>query len=251
MNQKIKIMDRQPQVSDEEVKGYMDFDGLLHQHKKIIHHRNLMFKSGAAVLVLATLVAVYVAFTGKVSEAPEAEKSTESLVVSPQEEEQPVVNDSVETLDQEAVSGEVATNESHPVPQVTVDAKSPKEQIIPTDEPKGRMHVQEIRPENVYVQAEPAEGYDKLFEYFRANLQYPEEALSDSVEGLVTVTFVITPEGKADNITIRNSLGEAFDREATTLISNMPQWKPATLNGKAVPSKVSLPLNFELKKINR
>lgn len=254
MNLKIKIMNRQPQVSDEEVKGYMDFDGLLHQHNKIIHRRNLIFKSGAVVLVVASLVAVYVSYTGNLSESTktemnESEPSTESMVVQP-EDGQPVVNDSITTRDTKRSEQRVTASDDKQVTERETDNNdAPQGQSDETQ--KKRLRVEELRPENVYVQAEPLDGYDKLFEYFRANLKYPEEALSDSVEGVVTVSFVVTPDGKADNISIRNSLGEAFDREATTLVSNMPLWKPATLNGKAVPSKMSLPLNFELKKISR
>ncbi len=245
-------MNRQPQVSDEEVKGYMDFEGLLHQHNKIIHRRNLIFKSGAVVLAVAALVAVYVFYTGNLpSELNEDQRSTESMAVQP-EQEQPVVVDSLATIkSEEAREYAIASKEKQPASSGDADRKSAAAQNQSDEKEKGHLRVEEVRPENVYVQAEPVDGYDKLFDYFRANLKYPQEALSDSVEGVVTVTFVVTPEGKADNITIRNSLGEAFDREATTLISKMPIWKPATLNGKAVPSKVSLPLNFELKKINR
>ncbi len=250
MNQKIKIMDRQPQVSDEEVKGYMDFDNLLHQHKKIVHRRNLMFRSGAIVLVLATLVTVYITYSGKPPEARDQQAPTQTLEHDSLASRHAHVTDTASTREPVVSQTDVSRNKTQDVSGITREHREPKDEEVPVETPSSPQRPEEVKPENAYVQAEPLDGYEKLFEYFRSNLQYPQEALADSVEGVVTVSFVITTEGKADNITIRNSLGDAFDREATTLISRMPPWKPATLNGKAVPSKVSLPLNFELKKFN-
>ena len=100
------------------------------------------------------------------------------------------------------------------------------------------------------MQAEPADGYSALYAYFNSNLVYPSEALKDSIQGVETVSFVINTDGKPEKITIRQSLGEPFEKEARRLIENMPLWKPATLNGKAVPSQMSVPLTFQIQKVN-
>jgi protein TonB len=101
-----------------------------------------------------------------------------------------------------------------------------------------------------YVEAAPAKGYPDLYAYFEKELTYPEEAMSNPVEGVVTVAFTITRKGKIENINIDNSLGELFDREAMRVITQMPDWKPASYNGKPVSSTVSLPLTFQYKKMN-
>jgi TonB family protein len=100
----------------------------------------------------------------------------------------------------------------------------------------------------VYRQAEPRDGYPVLYAYFEKNLVYPRAAVKDSVEGVVNVVFSIDAEGKPKNITIENSLGPLFDQEAVRLLNNMPLWKPASYNGKVVPSKISLPITFALNK---
>jgi TonB family protein len=111
--------------------------------------------------------------------------------------------------------------------------------------------VEKSAPEDLYVQAEPIEGYTKLYDYFAENLIYPAEALSDSIQGVQTISFIVSANGKPENITISNSLGLPFETEARRLIGNMPLWKPATLNGKPVPSKVAVPLTFQIKKISK
>ena len=104
---------------------------------------------------------------------------------------------------------------------------------------------------DVYVQAEPRDGYTQLYAYFNANLQYPTEAIKDSIAGIETISFTIDKNGKAVDLSITHSLGSLFDQEAMRLIKNMPDWNPASLNGVPVASQLSVPLTFELKRIKR
>ncbi|WMN12176.1 energy transducer TonB [Marivirga salinae] len=100
-----------------------------------------------------------------------------------------------------------------------------------------------------YEKAFPTVGMDSLSNYFNKQLKYPEKVdKKQGIEGTVNVIFTITKEGDASKIEIQNSLGEAFDEECIRLISNMPQWEPAVRNGKAVDSKVSLQLSFNIEK---
>ncbi len=102
-----------------------------------------------------------------------------------------------------------------------------------------------------YDRAVPIVGMDSLSNYLNKNLQYPETVdKSNGIEGSVKVIFSITKEGEPSDIEIQNSLGKAFDEECVRLISNMPKWKPAIRNGKAVDSKVSLQLSFKIEKEN-
>jgi TonB family protein len=97
----------------------------------------------------------------------------------------------------------------------------------------------------VYREAQPVEGFSHLYKYFSTELKYPEEAIRDSIQGLVTVTFMIDSQGRPGKISILNSLGPLFDAEAIRLVNNMPAWRPATIDGKPIAAKFSLPLNFQ------
>jgi protein TonB len=101
----------------------------------------------------------------------------------------------------------------------------------------------------VFIQAEPVAGYPALYEYFMRELKYPAEAVADSVQGVVSVMFTINAQGKPEKIQVEQSLSPALDREAMRVIANMPAWKPATYNQKPMPSRISLPLTFQIKKI--
>jgi TonB family protein len=99
-----------------------------------------------------------------------------------------------------------------------------------------------------YKQAEPAGGYEKLYNYFNQELQYPENAVRDSIQGVVVIDFVINILGKPEQIQIQQSLDQACDMEAKRVIENMQPWLPASLNGEPVPARVSVPLTFQLHK---
>jgi TonB family protein len=128
---------------------------------------------------------------------------------------------------------------------------TPGELVPPSKKSVLQQNAQAEIKEAGYMQAEPLLGYPDLYEYFNANLVYPPEALKDSIQGVQTVSFVINAEGKPEQIEVVKSLGEPFEKEVKRLIENMPEWKPATLNGKPVSSKISLPLTFQIQKIKK
>ena len=141
-----------------------------------------------------------------------------------------------------------------PVTKKTVDTNKSEKPIMPETKTQ-------VQPKNIpieksptevsqnYIAAEPELGYPHLYNYFDNELRYPEEHRKDSINGIVTVAFVINKEGKPEQLKIQNSLGAAFDNEVMRLIEGMPKWKPATLNNKPVPSKISVPFTFSIRKM--
>jgi TonB family protein len=238
MKQKIKIMEQRPQLSDEEIRSYMDFDRLLADKKLVASKPKYHYLKWLAPAIALTGVVAWIIFTypaekveqpkgivaddvqSTAAKASEPAPSTEEVVTSTQKEEPK----DIERSEPESLSA----NQQEALPQVT--EKKPTEDI--------------------YVQAEPLKGYSDLYAYFNSNLVYPAEALKDSIQGVETVSFVVNTEGKPEKITIKQSLGEPFEKEARRLIENMPLWIPATLNGKPVPSQMSVPLTFQIQKVN-
>ena len=143
-----------------------------------------------------------------------------------------------EPLKNEEVRKEIKP--ARPSPSQEVAKDQPKTNPAPSD-------TASQEPFN-YFEAEPENGYPHLYEYFANELKYPEIAMRDSISGIVTVSFVLNRNGKPEQIKVLNSMGEAFDLEAFRIIENMPSWKPATLNGNPVSSKISVPLSFQFKK---
>ena len=99
----------------------------------------------------------------------------------------------------------------------------------------------------LFIEAEPIIGLSALYDYFESTLEYPIDALSDSVQGSVIIQFTINKEGLPQDIVVEKPLGELFDKQAISVIENMPKWKPATINGNPVNSKINVPLHFNFK----
>jgi len=239
-------MKPKPELPDEEIRSYMDFDRLvadqqlaLRMNKKytvmkwLLAAITLMVLTGGSLYFFKSQPAKIPAASAKVNEpatvappqsnpAPE-ETPMESATVPLRKDADVAPIEKKETKKTEAVINEKATASTNP--------ESP------------------AKDEHVYVQAEPVNGYAVLYGYFNDNLVYPAVAIKDSIQGVETISFVITAEGKAEKLEIKQSLGTAFDQEARRLVAGMPAWKPATLNGKPVPSVIALPITFQVQRI--
>jgi TonB family protein len=238
MKNKLHMIKNRPSATDEEIRSYMNFDSVLSQHKALKQNeqtwkRTISLVLGIAGIAILTYVYWPDAPVATTSNAPTMKSPRVSDSVQSQTESIPAETDE---QDKVAVGG---ANESV---RLKTNEK-PQEKVEPVQE-------ESVAPAFQYLEAEPAEGYPNLYDYFAREIQYPAEALKDSIQGIVSVSFLIDQEGKPIQIKILNSLGPAFDKEAQRLIENMPAWKSATLNGKPVTAKVSLPFTFQIVKSN-
>lgn len=235
MKTKLKIVKNRPDITDEEIRGYMDFDSLMNKHiaqKKT----GLNGKHIAAIVVAITGIAVMTYLLWP--EAPlssSQDAPVQERVTSPDQ----FADETVE---------QIAAPEQRKKSSDDSDKPTESKPVQPITEKTDKVVAEAEQPESSYHEAEPTEGYQNLYEYFAHELRYPAEAVKDSTQGIVTVSFLIDKDGKPAQIKIQNSLGAAFDKEAMRLIANMPSWKPATLNGKPVPAKMSMPLTFQIVK---
>ncbi len=89
-----------------------------------------------------------------------------------------------------------------------------------------------------------AKGMQKFFD---DNLQYPDDASADGVEGTVNVSFVVDENGKLTSPKVEgDQLGYGLDQEALRVVNKMPTWNPGKLKGKNVKTKFTLPVRFVL-----
>lgn len=122
-----------------------------------------------------------------------------------------------------------------------VTAVPPTAPVAPTPSYDNSVH-----PERVDVSAEFPGGINKAREFIANNLQYPEEAEENEVEGTVRAKFVIEKDGSLTNIQIEKKLGYGCDEEVIRVLKRMPKWKPAKLNGETVRSQFAMPISFRL-----
>ena len=98
----------------------------------------------------------------------------------------------------------------------------------------------------VEVQAEFPNGKDELLKWLAANIQYPEDAKENKIEGKVVVRFVIEKDGSVTAAEVLSGVYLSLDNEAKRLVMAMPKWIPAKSQGKSVRSYFTLPIVFKL-----
>jgi protein TonB len=79
----------------------------------------------------------------------------------------------------------------------------------------------------------------------RVNPDYPEELRRKKISGAVAVEFVVSENGKPEELTVKHSSNHIFDRLAVDAVK---QWRfePARVDGKPAPVHVSVEINFNL-----
>lgn len=81
--------------------------------------------------------------------------------------------------------------------------------------------------------------------YLREQLVYPEAAKKAGTEAVIWVSFQVGTDGKVIQV---NSYGNTsvFKPEAERIVSSMPVWSPAQINGKTVLDRWMVPVVFAL-----
>lgn len=98
---------------------------------------------------------------------------------------------------------------------------------------------------NLEEKAKP--NYNWL-EYLNQNLNYPEAALKNNIQGNVSVEFIVEKDGSISQPRIirGKDIGYGIPEEALRLINNMPKWKPGRQKNQPVRSYFTLPISFSL-----
>lgn len=100
----------------------------------------------------------------------------------------------------------------------------------------------------IYTRAEVSPNYGgNLESYIQDNIQYPQDAIDNNVEGTVQVQFAVDENGKVTNVsTLGNKLGYGLEEEAIKVVSAMPKWTPGQVKGKKVKTWRTLPIVYQL-----
>ncbi len=226
-------------LSDEEIISYMDFDTLRKKQMDFEtrrRNRYTLFKWLAPALLIISLGIWYYGFYENEVEIP----SSLQKVKLQSDQSPPSGETIVPAIDTVLVE---VLNEDKDSKQVSLKP------VLPTKPTEENTNEEHAPIESTYIQAEPVDGYAALYTFLNTNLQYPIESVKDSIQGVQTISFIINVEGKPESIQFKESLGVPFEVESTRLIESMPPWKPATLNGKPVASKLVLPITFQIQTV--
>ncbi len=89
-------------------------------------------------------------------------------------------------------------------------------------------------------------GIEKLYEYLSNNINYPEQAKENGIQGKVFVQFVVWKDGTIKDVKVVKGTHKLLDKEALRVITKMPVWKPGKQRGKNVNARFTLPIKFRI-----
>ena len=153
------------------------------------------------------------------------------------------------------------------VAPVVVDSIKPEEikQLMTADQAQATVKNEDVQvveqvqeevkeeeaPTQVFVVVEEMPtfpGGDKaMMDYIYANIQYPEIAKENNIQGRVILRFCVTYKGAVDQVSVLKGVDESLNNEAIRVIKMLPAWKPGKQGGKPVNVWYSVPVTFQLK----
>ena len=89
-------------------------------------------------------------------------------------------------------------------------------------------------------------GMQAMVEFLQTNMNYPEDAAKQKVEGRVMVQFVVETDGSISDVHVARQLFPSLDAEAVRVVNAMPKWTPGKEKGRVVRVKYNLPIVFRM-----
>jgi len=95
---------------------------------------------------------------------------------------------------------------------------------------------------------DPAPEFRK---YIAENLQYPESAARNKIEGRVIIQFAVNKNGKVVDAVVVRSVDPDLNKEALRVVNSSPKWTPGKQKGKPVKVLFTFPINFVLQESDK
>ncbi|HSC38981.1 MAG TPA: TonB family protein [Chitinophagaceae bacterium] len=97
----------------------------------------------------------------------------------------------------------------------------------------------------VEIESDYPGGQGAWLRYLQKNLQYPQDAIDNEIQGTVTVQFIVDKEGAVSDVEAISGPNE-LRSEAIRVIKKSGKWEPAVQNGRKVKSYKKQPITFRL-----
>jgi protein TonB len=97
----------------------------------------------------------------------------------------------------------------------------------------------------VQIESEYPGGNSAWQRFLNRNLNYPQNAIDNEIEGAVVVQFIVDKEGNVSDVEAVSGPAE-LRAEAVRVIKKSGKWTPAVQNGRKVKSYKKQPIGFRL-----
>ncbi len=174
---------------------------------------------------------------------------------TPPEEAAPVTSSQSKTQSAPVTSSQ---SETQSAPQPSNSATSTKEviikkkvEVIVEAPPVAKYPKVKMDKSGVYEYSEISPEYPggpaAIERYINNHINYPQHALNNNIQGKVNVSFVVNEYGQVNGAhIIGKGLGNGLNEEAVRVVSSLPNWKPGTVKGKPIKTKMTLPITFRI-----
>jgi len=82
--------------------------------------------------------------------------------------------------------------------------------------------------------------------FLAKNVDYPQAAIDNEIQGTVYVRFIVTKTGKVSNVEIQRGVDPLLDNEAIRVVKTMPDFTPGLQNGRPVSVWFTVPIVFQI-----
>ena len=87
-----------------------------------------------------------------------------------------------------------------------------------------------------------------LPQFLGKNIEYPKDAMRESITGRVNTTFIIRKDGTIDSLKVLSSMHPSLEREALRVIKKTNgKWIPGEIDKKKVDVWFQMPIVFSLR----
>jgi TonB family protein len=90
-------------------------------------------------------------------------------------------------------------------------------------------------------------GEKARVEFLKKNVIYPKSAKEEGIQGKVYINFTVDKVGTLKDFKLKRGVHPLLDIEALRVMETMPQFTPASRNGKPVSISYTTYINFSLK----
>lgn len=89
-------------------------------------------------------------------------------------------------------------------------------------------------------------GIEALMNYITSEIDYPDDAFRNGLQGTCLVQFVVTKTGHVDQVKVLRSISPELDAEVVRVCSMIGNFEPGQVAGKPVNVSLALPVKFKL-----
>ncbi len=93
-------------------------------------------------------------------------------------------------------------------------------------------------------------GEEAMGEFILSNLEYPDLAVRQNIQGTVVLSFIVEPNGTISNMVAEKEFNQMCTREAYRIM-RQTKWIPGEKNGKLIRYKYKYPIVFNLHNITK